>query len=171
MARATSAATSFFEPITFGGESFVDGATASANNPIDQLWSEAADVFRPASDKAWKLEDNIRCLISVGTGKLLLKAFDDSVVDIGKALVAIATDTEQKANTFQTHHTGLFQDHRAFRFNVTSGLEQVGLEEQGKLELIVSATRNYVQVEDTFNKLEKCVEQLEVRYQSSSLFS
>jgi len=38
-ARATSAATSFFNPITIGTESFVDGATG-ANNPINELWTE-----------------------------------------------------------------------------------------------------------------------------------
>jgi patatin-like phospholipase/acyl hydrolase len=43
-ARATSAATSFFDPISIGRgnlrQSFVDGATG-ANNPVRRLWQEA----------------------------------------------------------------------------------------------------------------------------------
>ena len=44
-ARATSAASSFFDPIKIGqfGEEFVDGAVG-ANNPVAQLWNEAKIV-------------------------------------------------------------------------------------------------------------------------------
>ncbi|KAJ5669956.1 uncharacterized protein N7477_005319 [Penicillium maclennaniae] len=42
-ARTTSAATKFFEPITVSDEIVVDGATG-ANNSIQHMWSEAADV-------------------------------------------------------------------------------------------------------------------------------
>ena len=48
-ARATSAATSFFEPIVIGNEEFVDGATP-ANNPIMELWFEAYDAFPDSTD-------------------------------------------------------------------------------------------------------------------------
>ena len=44
-ARATSAASSFFEPIKVGRnrQTFIDGATG-ANNPVRQLWNEASDL-------------------------------------------------------------------------------------------------------------------------------
>ena len=44
--RATSAASSFFDPIAIGSldQEFLDGGTG-ANNPILQLCNEAADVF------------------------------------------------------------------------------------------------------------------------------
>ena len=164
VARATSAATSFFDPIEFGGETFLDGATP-ANNPIDQMWSEAADIFRVGADNKWILENHIRCLVSTGTGKLLAIAFETSLLknEIGDALVAIATDTEQKANTFQTHHTSLFQDRRAFRFNVGSGLERVGLEDTEKIEEIVAASRNFLIQEGTYLDMQACVERLRQR--------
>jgi predicted acylesterase/phospholipase RssA len=40
--RATSAASSFFDPIAIGRfqEEFVDGATGS-NNPVGEVWNEA----------------------------------------------------------------------------------------------------------------------------------
>jgi predicted acylesterase/phospholipase RssA len=43
-ARATSAATTFFKPITIGDETFIDGATG-ANNPVRYMLAEARDVF------------------------------------------------------------------------------------------------------------------------------
>ena len=38
-ARATSAATSYFEPVTTRGLKFVDGALG-ANNPVNEVWTE-----------------------------------------------------------------------------------------------------------------------------------
>lgn len=60
-ARATSVASSFFDPIKTGqfGEEFVDG-TVGANNPVAQLWNEAKSV---RSNEA--LEGNIKYLISI----------------------------------------------------------------------------------------------------------
>jgi hypothetical protein len=152
-ARATSAATSFFNPITIGTEGFVDGATG-ANNPINELWTEAYDVWN--NGPGWKLEDNIRCIVSIGTGIPTLKAFQDSPVDVAKTLVSIALDTENVAETFQRHHSALFQENRAFRFNVVRGLEDIGLEEASKQGHILAVTRRYFQSEDVFGRLEKC---------------
>ncbi|KAF3343392.1 Chitin synthase regulatory factor 4 [Verticillium dahliae VDG2] len=45
--RATSAATTFFDPVAIGpfGEQFVDGALGT-NNPVAALWSQAQDVLQ-----------------------------------------------------------------------------------------------------------------------------
>lgn len=56
-ARATSAATSFFDPITIDGSTYWDGALG-ANNPVNQLWKEAKEAFGPE-----KLEPQIRCVL------------------------------------------------------------------------------------------------------------
>jgi predicted acylesterase/phospholipase RssA len=100
-ARATSAASSFFEPIRIGNEDFVDGATP-ANNPIQELWTEASDTFKEGDN--WRLEDNILCLVSVGTGIPTLRPFGDDPIQVGKSLLAIATDTERRAEEFHRHH-------------------------------------------------------------------
>jgi patatin-like phospholipase/acyl hydrolase len=123
VARATSAASSFFEPTDIGGLGFVDGGTG-ANNPIRQLWTEAVDVFAEEDDLNWRLEDNIQRLVSIGTGKLLLKAFSTSVLGIFDAMVAIATNTEQVADLFEKEHTSVFQKGKASNNTVSS---QVGL--------------------------------------------
>ena len=93
---------------------------------------------------------------SIGTGIPTLKAFQDSPVDVAKALVSIALDTENVAETFQRHHAPLFQENRAFRFNVVRGLEDVGLEEASKQGHILAVTRRYFESEDVFGRLEKC---------------
>jgi hypothetical protein len=169
VARATSAASSFFEPIDIGGEGFVDGGTG-ANNPILEIWSEAADVFNQGGN--WKLEDNLQCLVSVGTGKLHLTAFGTSLVrnEIGEALVAIATNTEKVADTFQKHHSNIYEERRAFRFNVGQGLEEVGLEEAGKVVDIEAATRRYISTQDTYLSLQACATGLKQR-ECTSIYS
>jgi hypothetical protein len=99
--RATSAATSFFDPIAVGryGEEFVDGATG-ANNPVREVWDQAQLAWGPEP-----LEGKVKCLVSIGTGVLSLKPFKDDVLHIGKTLVAIATETERTARGGTTGST------------------------------------------------------------------
>ncbi|RMY45115.1 hypothetical protein D0865_10115 [Hortaea werneckii] len=112
-ARATSAATSFFDPITIDGSAYVDGGLGM-NNPVDRLWREAREVFVTGEQN---LEDLIRCVLSVGTGKPALKAFGRSVSEVGSSLVAIATETEEKHRTFYNSHEDLARQRLYFRFN------------------------------------------------------
>jgi predicted acylesterase/phospholipase RssA len=162
VARATSAASSFFDPIEFGDEEFVDGATP-ANNPIDELWTEAYDAFHDPDDLEWSLEENIHCLVSIGTGIPTLKSFGKDPIHIAASMVAIATDTEKRAQDFHKHHTRLSQDGRYFRFNVMRGLENVGLEDAEKRKEIISATRLYIQAEDVFTQMKACAQALKNR--------
>jgi hypothetical protein len=137
----------------------MDGATG-ANNPIHQIWTEATDEFTKHEGPDWKLEDHLQCLVSIGTGKLELNAFDPSLRDIGRGLVSIATSTERDAETFQRHHTNLFQNKRAFRFNVDQGLEKIGLEEESKMADIQTFTRRYIATEGVFTSIKDCAEKL-----------
>jgi len=120
--RATSAASTFFDPIKIGpyDEEFVDGATGS-NNPARELWAEAMDM--------WPSESKVKCLVSIGTGQPSLKPFGESLLDIAKTLSEIATDTEYTAELFSKEHRDLAQSKCYFRFNVEKGLENVGLED------------------------------------------
>jgi predicted acylesterase/phospholipase RssA len=159
-ARATSAATTFFEPLTIDGETFVDGATG-ANNPVNYLWSEAAEIW---GDEGTLDPSRVHCLISIGTGFPAHASFGPNVASIAKALKVISTDTEVTANVFQKHHASLFDDGRAFRFNVPAGLEHVGLHEVDQWDQIKISTRAYMQVEDTLAKLGKCASILQLRH-------
>lgn len=152
-ARATSAATSFFEPLFMDGKAFADGATG-ANNPIYELWAEASSVF--SEDESWKLEDNLKCLISVGTGIPSLKPFGPGITDVAGALKAIATASESTAQQFQRQHPFLVKNSIYSRFNVTHGLEDVGLEEADRLGDIEAITYNYCASTSVMQQIEFC---------------
>ena len=158
-ARATSAATTFFEPIAIGDETFVDGATG-ANNPIRYLWTEAADVL---GSQQGHIDDDIKCIVSIGTGIPSLKPFGPNLKQVAEGLQAIATDTEMEADIFRKHHTKLFSSGKAFRFNVLRGLETIGLEEIEKWGAIKAATRAYVQMEEVHVQIKTCAANLQER--------
>jgi predicted acylesterase/phospholipase RssA len=159
-ARATSAASTFFEPIQIGPdqESFVDGATG-ANNPVFHIWGEASDVWKSKGP----FEPNLQCLVSVGTGVPTVEAFGHNLAEIANTLKIMATETETTANDFLRLYTRLHTELRYFRFNVRSGLERVGLEDAAKRYLIVAATRRYLTSEDVKKELELCAESLGLR--------
>ena len=157
--RATSAASSFFDPIAIGRykEEFVDGATG-ANNPVMELWNQAQLMWGVEP-----LEGKVRCLVSVGTGIPSLKPFRDDVLHIGKTLVAIATETEQTAERFRQDKSQLDSSGRYFRFNIDRGLEDIGLEESVKKKEIASATRRYITSQVVFKQMQACAGNLAER--------
>jgi hypothetical protein len=150
--RATSAASSFFDPIAIGdfGEVFVDGATG-ANNPVAEVWNEAKDVW-PREP----FEDNIKCLVSIGTGVPSLAPFGKNVLEIGQVLLAIATETEKTAERFARDKARLGDEGRYFRFSVLRGLEDIGLEEYKQKNAIVAATSRYIQSQDVHRQMKAC---------------
>lgn len=162
-ARATSAASTFFDSITIGepGQRFLDGGTG-ANNPIRHIWGEAKDVLPPES-----LLKNLGCLISIGTGQPGYKLFEETVQGIGKALLDIATETETTANEFHREHSELFQSKLCFRFNVPRGLGDIGLAETEQLSVIKSMTADYLQTEAVQAEIRSCVQRLCERQSTS----
>jgi hypothetical protein len=150
--RATSAASSFFDPIAVGrfGEEFVDGATG-ANNPVRELWDQAQLAWGPEP-----LEGKVKCLVSIGTGMPSLKPFKDDVFHIGETLIAIATETEQTAERFRREKSLLDSTGRYYRFNVLHGLEDVGLEESKKVKEMAAATRRYIGSQEVYKHMQAC---------------
>jgi predicted acylesterase/phospholipase RssA len=150
--RATSAASTFFNPIAVGrfNEGFVDGATG-ANNPVWEVWNQAQLLWGPQP-----LENKIKCLVSIGTGVPSLKPFQDDVFHIGDTLVAIATETEQTAERFYRDKSHLDDRGQYYRFNVDRGLEDIGLEESKKRKEIAAATRRYVGSQGVFKQMQAC---------------
>jgi len=157
-ARATSAASTFFEPIEVSlgkySETFVDGGTG-ANNPIHHLWNEARDIWMKGSER---LEDNIDSLVSIGTGVPSIEPFGESLKGLAMALKRISTETEDTAQEFQRAYSHLFHSGRFCRLNVTNGLQDIGLEEVDKINFLMSATKNYLQSQDVVDIMEKSVE-------------
>jgi hypothetical protein len=150
--RATSAATPFFDPIAVGrfGEEFVDGATG-ANNPVREVWDQAQLAWGPEP-----LEGRVKCLVSIGTGVLSLKAFEDDGLHIGKTLLAIATETAHTAERFRRERALLDNTGRYYRFNVMRGLEDIGLEEAKKVKEMAAATRRYIGSQEVHKQMQAC---------------
>jgi hypothetical protein len=135
-ARATSAASTFFEPISIGpnGETFIDGALGY-NNPIRLLDRESRDV--------WPNED--RLFLSIGTGSAPGASLEGNVIELVQRLKEIATETHRTAEEFEIDNPDLVDDRRYFRFNVFHGLEHVGLEEYTGRKQIYAATATYLE--------------------------
>ncbi|KAJ5369811.1 uncharacterized protein N7496_005903 [Penicillium cataractarum] len=154
-ARATSAATTFFEPATVGDsqQKYADGGLG-ANNPIFEVWEEAKDIWSPNSDNLSKL---VKCSVSIGTGhEKTTPIFDGPYKFMTKTLAAIATQTEKTAEQFHRQQSEMFKANRCFRFNVDHGLQEVGLEEYKKFATIMSATSVYLESEAVHTKLIQC---------------
>ncbi|KAL8724135.1 MAG: hypothetical protein Q9166_008122, partial [cf. Caloplaca sp. 2 TL-2023] len=154
--RATSAASSFFDPIAIGRykEEFIDGATG-ANNPVWQVWDQAQLIWGPEP-----IEGRMKCLVSIGTGIPSLKPFKDDVFHIGTTLLRIATETEQTAERFRRDKTYLDNTSRYYRFNVAHGLEDIGLEESKKWKEIAAVTRRYVGLQDVLKQMQTCADNI-----------
>ena len=156
-ARATSAASGFFDAIDvqFGSykESYTDGATG-ANNPIHILWQEAREAFLEPGEQ---LEDHIDCVVSIGTGVPAIEPFGSDLKSIAKSIVAISTETEETAKNFRRNHESLRDSGRYFRFNVAHGLERIGLERTDRKNDIINITNHYLEEDETYELLGKCV--------------
>ncbi|EJT68900.1 hypothetical protein GGTG_13563 [Gaeumannomyces tritici R3-111a-1] len=153
--RATSAATTFFDPIAIGpfGEEFVDGALG-ANNPVYVVWNQAQDVWGD------QLQRKLRCFVSIGTGVPNLKPVRDDALGIWSTLKELATETEKTAQQFHRDKSALDDEGRYYRFNVDHGLEEIGLEESKKKAEIAAATRRYIESQAVFKQMKACANDL-----------
>lgn len=74
-ALVTSAATTFYDPVSIGARKYVDGALG-ANNPVDEVENETSNMCPNTRD----LKPLVKCFISVGTGNPGKKAIDDNML-------------------------------------------------------------------------------------------
>ena len=96
-ALATSAATSFFEPVTIGNYKYVDGALG-ANNPVYHINREASKVWDSEGSAMHKI---MKCFISIGTGNPGMRSIEESAYGfLANTLKEMATETEPTAEGF-----------------------------------------------------------------------
>jgi predicted acylesterase/phospholipase RssA len=152
-ALATSAATSFFDPVQIGDRLYVDGAMG-ANNPSEEVEKEASNIW---CELTGKLEPLVKCFISVGTGNGGINPISDKAWKLlTESLVKVATDTKRTEEAV----SGRWREHqgsRYFRFNVQQGLQNVGLAEYKDLGLTEAATADYLESQETKPRLYDCV--------------
>jgi predicted acylesterase/phospholipase RssA len=148
--RATSAATTFFDPISIGpyGQEFADGGVIY-NNPVDLVYREAANTWPDRMDDAM--------LISIGTGSAPGGPFRGNIKSIVEALKSIVTQTERTAEDFYRGHGVMVAENRLFRFNVFHGLADVGLEEWREKERVANSTQTYLEKGEIIQKVKLCV--------------
>ncbi|RBA22458.1 hypothetical protein FPRO05_00805 [Fusarium proliferatum] len=162
-ARATSAATTFFNPVSIEGMKFVDGALG-ANNPVDQVEEEAMEIWCPSTGN---LQPLVKCFISIGTGRLPAYNIDDRVDKFIGALAKMATDAEKIAEASIKRWRQHFEQGRYFRFNVDHGLQTVGMKEYRKKRDIQAATDRYLDSQVQSFWVQRCVENLILKKRST----
>ncbi|KAM0482196.1 hypothetical protein ACHAP7_004423 [Fusarium lateritium] len=134
VARATSAATTFFKPIRVGRDDieFID-AGFGYNNPCEVLIAEAQVQFSNRK----KMQ-----VLSIGTGLGDVVSIHDTRKSILKALKSMAT-TSRKVDSRLIEQYG--DEGVYYRFNVDRGLDDVTLSDWKKSSKISAHTRNYLE--------------------------
>ncbi|KAL9115229.1 MAG: hypothetical protein Q9227_001023 [Pyrenula ochraceoflavens] len=151
--RATSAATSFFDPIAIGpyDQSFADGAIMY-NNPIQLVYREA--------EMLWPCRVQDAILISLGTGSAPSPALEGNIVKVVQALKDIVIQAESASDDFFSDHKRMADNEQLYRFNVYHGLGEIGLEEYKEKRRIADATHAYLTNAETRQRWRKCVQKL-----------
>jgi hypothetical protein len=149
VARATSAATTFFKSIKCGRDEieFID-AGFGYNNPCDVLLEEAQEIF-PNSE--------LGCVVSVGTGIGAVVGIQDSRRSILKALKEMASSSKRVVDRLDSR----FGDSPIYyRFDVQRGLEDITLSDWKQTSTIAAHTHNYVQ--EQRRRIDLCARTLQV---------
>ena len=157
---ATSAATSFFSPVSIGARTFADGGLG-ANNPVDEVEGEASNIW---CSETGDLKPLVKCFISIGTGNPGKKAFEDSIIKfLSQTVVDIATETENTEKKFIARWAKQFDENRYFRFNVDQGLQNIGLNEYKKKGAMEAATEGYLTYTAQKFRIRNCIQNLRLK--------
>jgi hypothetical protein len=136
---------------------FIDCALG-ANNPVDEVEEEASNLWCSDSRDSWPL---VKCFVSIGTGNPGKKAFENSIIKfLSQTAVNIATETENTDQKFMARRAKHSDEKRYFRFNVSQGLQSIGLDEYQKKSLIEAATDGYLSNVAQKFRVRDCIENL-----------
>ncbi|KAF2190064.1 FabD/lysophospholipase-like protein [Zopfia rhizophila CBS 207.26] len=164
-ALATSAATTFFDPVTIGNRTFADGGL-DANNPVDEVEGEASNIW---CSETGDLKPLVKCFVSIGTGNPGKKAFEDSMIRfLSQTVVEIATETENTEKKFIARWAKHFDEKRYFRFNVDQGLQNIGLNEYKKKGAMEAATEGYLTHMAQKFRVGDCIQNLKLKQSSAA---
>lgn len=161
VARATSAATTYFKSITCGRDKieFID-AGFGYNNPCEVLLKEARKIF-PNREFA--------CILSIGTGLGGMVGIQDSRLSILKALKNMATSSKKVADRLDELYSNTNNTNIYFRFDVSHGLEDIGLSDWKETSTISAHTRNYL--EENRRRINECTKSLQTASERANTMS
>ena len=117
---------------------FLDGGFYQ-NNPVLILWREALAQFNLTDAE---LPQRIRCILSIGTGKIGPKRLDGTVKHVGQRFKELVTRTDNTAKEFLRAHQDLARVHRYMRFDPPY-MEDIGLADAKKKDQIVELSAVY----------------------------
>lgn len=174
-ARATSAAPTYFPPMEIDGDLYVDGGIGY-NNPTEEAIREAHRIWP---------NRKIGCLVSIGTGLMqpisgatrvkeqlgtLAGGVLQRMMPLTAEKLSVAEYCTQLAMSCQMIHTHVVENPsiekkpqqrpRYYRFNVTSGMAGIGIDESNKLNEISQMTDSYVRDPERKEAISDCVELL-----------
>jgi predicted acylesterase/phospholipase RssA len=159
-ALATSAATTFFDPVSIGDRTFADGGFGG-NNPVDEVEGEAGNIW---CSETGDLKPLVKCFISIRTGNPGKKPFKDSILRfLSETVVQIATETEATEKKFIARWAKHFVKKRYFRFNVEQGLQNIGLKEYKKKGAIQAASEGYLTHTAQKFRVRDCIQNLKLK--------
>jgi len=146
--RATSAATTFYEPLLVGESRYSEGGLLY-NNPVELVHAEGSEVFR----------DSETLLVSLGTGIASDKEYNPNVSTIANEIARLATRARGEADNFlRRDGAKAARTKRYFRFDIP-GIGDIGLEEAEKLHAIKLASENFLNDPEVGMKIRSCSEQ------------
>jgi predicted acylesterase/phospholipase RssA len=174
-ARATSAAPTYFPEAEIDGNLYVDGGIGY-NNPTEEAIREAHRIW-PGRE--------IGCLVSLGTGLMqpisgatrsreqlgnIIGTVFQGMMPLTAEKLTVAQYCTELATSCQVTHDHVVENiavakkprerARYYRFNVTSGMSSVGLDEAHKLKEISQMTDGYLNAAEMRERISDCVELL-----------
>ena len=174
-AHATSAAPTYFPEMEIDGDLYVDGGIGY-NNPTEEAIREARRI--------WPTRQ-IGCLVSIGTGLMqpisgvtrtkeqfgtLIGGVLQNMLPLTAGKLSVAEYCTQLATSCEIIHTHVVENPsiekkpqqraRYYRFNVTSGMAHIGIDEANKLDEISQVTDAYVRHPERKEAISDCVELL-----------
>ena len=116
-----------------------------------EVWIEARGVW-----PAGALENQLKCMVSIGTGEPSIKRSRRRLFGLVKAADVDVVDPEIDTNRFIQEHTEVDDENRLFRFDVPNGLGEIDLDSIEEMETIVDATQDYLEKELVYKQIRRC---------------
>lgn len=119
----------------------------------DIFFTQSHDYGSPGS-----FEQDISCIVSIGTGVSSARALGVFPTTIAKALWKMTTKTEQTGRIFSRDRSGLSDGGRYYQFNVPSGLDKIAREDSKRKKEIVAVTDRYLEDQETNKNAQRCAQ-------------